>query len=378
MPDILLLSTDDQLNSQIRSIVSEFEHFDLTVLKTRTMGVQYLNYELPEINIINWSDPVLQVNTIVEEMMNDPWLHFGACIFIYEKSSDAEKIRRVRGLNLLTYIERDRVGHYLNRVLAILDKNPNLLNQWNFSTLIKSHLQGSLKIERDAFDLLTHANLLVNFLANANLIGVLEKDQLFTFLLEKLMNIVEHSHGRGHGTILLEFHFNEAESLFKISTEDHSFSWDKTSIQNPHDFISVALEGGQRSLIIRVQHQKAQGGLVPNIFDNQTREDFKPGETVFNQGEESSHLYFIVTGEYEVIANGKRISTLGPSDVFLGEMSFLLKNKRTATVKALTHGTLVKISKQQYIQTLKEKPHYAFFLARMLAERLAKIHQTKL
>lgn len=379
MPDIVLLSTDEDLNAQVREAVARYPRFELTVLKTKTMGIQYLNYELPEINLINWSDKVIQVDAIVEELMRDPWLHYGACIFFYDKSQDVEKIRHLKNINLLTYIERARVGHYFNRVLGILDRYPNLLNQWNFSSLVKSNLDGVFSIDRDAFDLLTHANLLINFMANANLIGVLEKERLFTFLLERLMGIVEHDHGHGVGKIVLEYHLGQSESRISLSTEEKKFVWERLpSSGSDGGFLTCQLENGNRTLVIRVQSQKSQGAIVPNIFDTQKQEHFRPGDVVFNQGEESSHLYFIVSGEYEVIAHGKRVSTLSPLDVFLGEMSFLLKNRRTATVKALTEGTLIKISKQEYIQTLKEKPQYAFFLARMLAERLAKVHQNKL
>ncbi len=377
MPEILLLSTDDGLNSLIRESVAKYPYFELTVLKTKTMGIQYLNYELPEINVINWSDKVIHIESIVDELMRDPWLHYGACIFIYENSQEAEKIRKLKGINILTYIEKNRVGHYFNRVLGVLAAHPNLLNQWNFNSLVKSNLDGSFQIDRDAFDLLTYVNLLVNFLANANLIGVLEKERLFTALLEKLMWIVEHDHGHGTGKIHLEYHVGQNDSQFLIATEDRSFTWDRLTA-SADSFLSYSLRDANRTLVLQVQHQKSHGGIVPNIFDSQKQEHFKPGDVVFQQGEESSHLFFIVSGEYEVVANGKRISTLSPVDVFLGEMSFLLKNKRTATVKAMSQGTLIKISKQEYIQTLKEKPQYAFFLARMLAERLAKLHQAKL
>jgi len=58
-------------------------------------------------------------------------------------------------------------------------------------------------------------------------------------------------------------------------------------------------------------------------------------------------------------------------------MSFLLKNRRTATVKSLGAGVLIKIAKHEFLAGLKEKPHYSFFLSRLLAERLERLHQGK-
>ncbi|GEM_PF-6666381 len=380
MPDVVVLCTEDQLNSDIRTIFSHEPVFEVTFLKTRTMGIQYLNYELPEINLINWSDPVLKSAEIVEEMRKDPWLHYGACIFIYNTSKDAEELRKLTGVNLLASIEKSRLNYYLPRVLEVMRDNPNLLNQWNFSSLVKSHLQGSFRLDRDAFDLIAHANLLVNFLSNANVIGREEKERIFALLIEQLMKVIEFGRGTGTGSILLDYDISSDLTNFSITPEDSSFSWNQVappSGTETEGFITTSITGAGKKFHIEAQHKKAQGGLVPNIFDTQKQETYQMGDTVFKQGEESNHLFFIVSGEYEVITNEKRISTLTPLDVFLGEMSFLLRNKRTATVKAVKPGHLVKISKQEYIHTLKDKPHYAFFLARMLAERLAKLHQVK-
>lgn len=379
MPDVLLLCTDDALNQMVREALEPLSGFELTVLKTRTMGIQYLNYELPEINILYWNDRVIDMAALVEEIRKDPWLHYGACLFIHDSAADADRIRKLKDINLLTNMERDRVQYYLPRVFKILAKYPNLLSQWNFSALIRSNLEGRFELERDAFDMVTHANLLGNFLVNANLIGVFEKEVLLTTLLERLMWLVEHDQGRSRGKIFLEYRIGETASTFRLYTEDSSFVWNRSGPSNAlPKFLSAATEEGGRVLVLTVAHVKTLGALVPNIFDAQRQEHFQVGDVVFRQGEESSHLYFIVSGEYEVLANDKRVTTLGPWDVFLGEMSFLLKNRRTATVRAITSGTLIKISKQEYIQALKERPHYAFFLARMLAERLAKVHQNRL
>jgi CRP-like cAMP-binding protein len=66
------------------------------------------------------------------------------------------------------------------------------------------------------------------------------------------------------------------------------------------------------------------------------------------------------------------VSSLTPDDVFMGEMSFLLNNRRSATVRAETDGTLIRISKRDFVRAIKEKPHYALFLSRLLAQRMAR------
>jgi CRP-like cAMP-binding protein len=118
-----------------------------------------------------------------------------------------------------------------------------------------------------------------------------------------------------------------------------------------------------------------EGKVVPKVFTDQEEVVFTDGDIVFTQGEKSSYLYYIVSGEFEIIANGKRVSILTPEDIFLGEMSFLLDNRRSATVKSMGRGVLIKISKEAFINSIKERPHYGIFLARLLAQRLVKLHK---
>ncbi|MCI5158458.1 MAG: cyclic nucleotide-binding protein, partial [Candidatus Electrothrix sp. AUS1_2] len=44
------------------------------------------------------------------------------------------------------------------------------------------------------------------------------------------------------------------------------------------------------------------------------------------------------------------------------------------TVQAKTEGRLIEISKRQFVEVIKEKPYYALFLTRLLAQRIQKIN----
>jgi CRP-like cAMP-binding protein len=60
--------------------------------------------------------------------------------------------------------------------------------------------------------------------------------------------------------------------------------------------------------------------------------------------------------------------------MFIGEMSFLLSNQRTATVVAKDGGTCIKVSKEDFVDLIKKNPHYGIFLARLLAQRLSRLN----
>jgi len=63
---------------------------------------------------------------------------------------------------------------------------------------------------------------------------------------------------------------------------------------------------------------------------------------------------------------------LTPNDIFIGEMSFLLNDRRSATIISIGTGSLVKIPKMEFITLIRANPHYGIFLSRLLAQRLAR------
>jgi CRP-like cAMP-binding protein len=73
-----------------------------------------------------------------------------------------------------------------------------------------------------------------------------------------------------------------------------------------------------------------------------------------------------------VIVDGIKVSSLSPDDIFMGEMSFLLNDKRSATIKAETDGRLIEISKKDFVEAIRLKPYYALFLCRLLAQRIER------
>ena len=72
---------------------------------------------------------------------------------------------------------------------------------------------------------------------------------------------------------------------------------------------------------------------------------------------------------------GKQLSVLTPADMFVGEMSFLINNRRSATVTSLGRSSLIKISKVDFVNLIRRNPHYGMFLARLLAQRLSKLNE---
>ena len=98
-------------------------------------------------------------------------------------------------------------------------------------------------------------------------------------------------------------------------------------------------------------------------------------QVICRQNEPTNDLFFIVSGRYAVYSERKLISILTTNDMFIGEMSFLLNDRRSATILAVGNCRLVRIPKTAFLNLIRKHPHYGIFLSKLLAQRL--VRQTK-
>jgi len=56
--------------------------------------------------------------------------------------------------------------------------------------------------------------------------------------------------------------------------------------------------------------------------------------------------------------------------MFIGEMAFLLNDRRSATVMSIGGGKLIKVPKVSFLNLIRRNPHYGIFLSKLLAQRL--------
>lgn len=104
-------------------------------------------------------------------------------------------------------------------------------------------------------------------------------------------------------------------------------------------------------------------------------QDFKAGDFIVREGDESQELYVIQTGSVEVTKNlnGKDVTltTMRKGD-FFGEMSLLEGTARTATVRALDDTRILVIKPGGLLLRLRRDPTFAF---EMLQQLSARIHR---
>lgn len=94
-----------------------------------------------------------------------------------------------------------------------------------------------------------------------------------------------------------------------------------------------------------------------------------PADTVLiEEGHTTGHLYVLLDGRLEVLKGGTVVATVSEPGAILGEMSVLLHQSHTATVKAATASRVYEF--QDAAQFLKSQPAVALLVATMLAQRL--------
>jgi len=126
---------------------------------------------------------------------------------------------------------------------------------------------------------------------------------------------------------------------------------------------------------ITVRHDDSVIRKTPEGFSGEEVIYPDKGDVVFHEGEKGNFLYYIASGRYTVFHNGKVVGSLSPADLFMGEMAFLLNNKRSAAVHAEEKGKLIKISRKSFVQVMKRYPHYGIFLSKLLARKIVRSNE---
>ncbi|HEY5564645.1 MAG TPA: cyclic nucleotide-binding domain-containing protein [Rhodothermia bacterium] len=97
------------------------------------------------------------------------------------------------------------------------------------------------------------------------------------------------------------------------------------------------------------------------------------GDVLFREGDIGDCMYVIQEGEAEVIRTeeGKdtRVAVMGAGDLF-GEMAIIRREKRSATVRALTDLTVLTIDKRTFLRRVQEDPSLAFTVLHLLSRRV--------
>jgi CRP/FNR family cyclic AMP-dependent transcriptional regulator len=99
-----------------------------------------------------------------------------------------------------------------------------------------------------------------------------------------------------------------------------------------------------------------------------TQRQVPTGTLIIHEGGTTGHLYVLIEGRLEVIKGDTVVASIAEPGAVVGEMSVLLDQPHTATVRAASDSTVYEFSDAAAF--LRDKPEVALLIARLLAQRL--------
>src|SRR6056297_2858389 len=125
--------------------------YSVKMISKPERALESLNFDLPEVVILNCNDPSMSFLEIVEEVKKDAWLHSFGIIGLYDSETQDEKmIAEAFGqLNLLVLLDRSRIISHLAKAVSIILENKQLIFQRELSTHLSDISSGSFEIEND-------------------------------------------------------------------------------------------------------------------------------------------------------------------------------------------------------------------------------------
>jgi anti-sigma regulatory factor (Ser/Thr protein kinase) len=352
-------------------------------------------------------------------MKDDKWLmNFGIIgVFSQEKSNEEKLLEKYKAINILTLMEYSRIRSHLAKNVQIIERNYQIIFAREFTKNLMDGASGSFLIENDLLAVPLYAGMGATLLAERGLIDPDNKMHLQLALGELIVNAVEHGNcgisyeekteGMEKGLSVVELVAEKCKnpairgkkvefqweilndkSIFIIKDEGKGFDV-KAHLKKIEEQDMMSLHGRGIKLAsmlsqelsyndkgnqvtLAIKHDPSLEYDVPLGFSKEQVVHVKPGDIVLKEDEPSDYLYYISSGRYTVFHNRKQVGTLSSEDIFMGEMSFLLNQKRSATIRAETAGKLILLTRKAFVNVIRQYPHYGIFLSKLLAKRLVR------
>ena len=410
----IVCKTSSSIQAFKKACENSSGEFVPVILDTHDEIISYLKYELPEIKIFDFGDESLSPDNLMRVIHADPWLLFGGIIAIVNNHQEKSGLERRRDPNILMTLERKDFEQNAERLLRILKQNMQFLFNRGMQQQMNTNETGSFVSDNDPIDILFYCNLITSYLYNTNRISDDSRAGIQGALMEILLNAVEHgnckigydektkwlSEGKNMLDLIamkskapetagkkvyISYEISTLRTRITVRDDGDGFDWRKRlsgnleaglhgmGIKLAESFVSsISYNAKGNEASFEIANQRNSTNSVPVIAQEQQILNFSDKQLVCRENELSNDLYYIVAGKYAVYVQKKLVSVLTPKDIFIGEMSFLLNDRRSATIISIGQSSLVKIPKMEFITLIRQHPHYGIFLSRLLAQRLAK------
>lgn len=421
MKKILVASTNKDVCETVYNACEKYsEYFDSVYCTDTDDALSYIDYELPEIKVLDYTAEGIDAHRILSAIDADPWLHNGGIIAVVSSPKMVQEIEEKKDTNILIVQTLYTFKENFHRLLRILGSNQQFLFNRGMQDRVGGQEKGNFICGNDPMDIRLYTSFLVNYLYCTNRISDDGRYALQTTLMELVTNALEHGNCdisyeektkwlEEGGNILdlinkkrqepeiaqrkihISYEIGKESSTFCIKDEGKGFDW-RSRMKIAEDPLAAFTEETHgrgmalsNSLVSNLRYNEKGNEVsfdlenlmdvtntVPGIMIPFATITYTKHQIVCRQNEKSNDLYFIVSGRYGVYANGKLISVLTPADMFIGEMAFLLNDRRSATIMSAGEGKLIKIPKTSFLNLIRKNPHYGIFLSKLLAQRVIR------
>ncbi len=417
MKKILVASTNPQVIDTVKLGCKKYAtYFDADFYEDTDVALSSIDYELPEIKILDFTSKQIDCHRMIATIDSDPWLHNGGIIAVVSNAAQVQEVEERKDPNILIVQTLSNFKENFTRLLRILWRNQHFLFNRGMQENFGGKETGSFICGNDPMDFRLYTRFLVGYMYSSNRISNDDLYSLQTVLMELLTNALEHGNCgityeeksewlNNGGQILdlidqklrqpefaerkihIEYDIGKEQSTFTIKDDGEGFDWksrlsdDVEGMVETHGrgiALSKSLVSGLRyndkgnEVSFDIQNIVNISNTIPGIMIPFKTVDYKKHDIICRQNEPSNDLYFIVSGRYGVYANRKLISVLTPNDMFIGEMAFLLNDRRSATIMAAEDGKLIRIPKTMFLNLIRKNPHYGLFLSKLLAQRVIR------
>ena len=103
---------------------------------------------------------------------------------------------------------------------------------------------------------------------------------------------------------------------------------------------------------------------------------FLTGEVIFQEGEQGDVIYGIISGEVEIVVNGKVVETIQKGDVF-GEGALIhLDHQRDSKAIAKTDSLLAFLDREHFMFAVQQTPMFALEVIKSYSDRLRRLRHS--
>ena len=100
---------------------------------------------------------------------------------------------------------------------------------------------------------------------------------------------------------------------------------------------------------------------------------FNAGDILLEQGTKTNRLYFLLEGEVSVIKDGFEVAHRSSKGSVYGEMSLMLDNAPSATVKCVSESKFYCV--ENPLKYLESNPDVIWHIVKILSKRLSNLNE---